>query len=105
MLTLRALGLVDQLLEHSIPIGNVARLAAFQASEKHLGGARVMSAQLQRADHFALMSDVPFPAMEKAFGFLKKLFQGSAVHSGAYQPNRRYGYSATIWMRAARQSG
>jgi hypothetical protein len=29
------------------------------------------------------MGDVPLPAMEKAFGLSKKLFQGGAVHPAA----------------------
>ena len=83
---LRPLG---QFLEQSIPIGNVPCLRAFQSSEKHLFGGRIVAASLQRSDHLALMGDVPFSAMEKAFGLLKKLFQGGAVHAAAYQPNRR----------------
>ena len=39
-----------------------------------------MAASLQRSDHLALMGDVPFPAKEKAFRLLKKLFQCGAVH-------------------------
>jgi hypothetical protein len=39
-----------------------------------------VAASLQCSDHFALMGDVPFPAMEKAFSLLKKLFVCGAVH-------------------------
>jgi hypothetical protein len=31
-------------------------------------------ASLKRSDHLALMGDVPLPALEKTFGFSKKLF-------------------------------
>ena len=41
-----------------------------------------MVAPLQRSNHLALMGDVLLPAMEKAFGVSKKLFQGGAVHGG-----------------------
>jgi hypothetical protein len=58
----------------------VPRLRAFQSPEKHLCGGRIVAASLQRSDHLALMGDVPFSAMEKAFGISKKLFQGGAVH-------------------------
>ena len=36
--------------------------------------ASIVAASLQRSDHLALMGDVPFSAMEKAFGISKKLF-------------------------------
>ena len=39
-----------------------------------------MAASLERSDHLALMGDVPLSVMEKAFSFLKKLFQCGAVH-------------------------
>jgi hypothetical protein len=71
---------VGQFLEQSIPIGNVPRLPALQSPEKHFSAGRIVAASLQRSDHLALMGDVPFPAMEKAFGLLKKLFQCGAVN-------------------------
>jgi hypothetical protein len=42
-------------------------------------------------DHLELVGDVSFITVKKAFGFLKKLLQGHAVHAAAYQPNRREG--------------
>jgi hypothetical protein len=39
-----------------------------------------VAASLERSDHLALMGDVLLPALEKAFGLSKKLFQGGAVH-------------------------
>ena len=42
-----------------------------------------MSASLQRSDHLSLMGDGLFPAVDEAFRFLKKLFQGGAVHGGS----------------------
>jgi hypothetical protein len=39
-----------------------------------------VAASFQRSDHLALMGDVPFPAMEKAFSLSKKPFQCGAVH-------------------------
>jgi hypothetical protein len=74
------LGTAGQFLEQWIPIRNVPCLPAFQSPEKRFCGGRIVSASLQRADHLALMGDVPFPAMEKAFGLVKKLFQRGAVH-------------------------
>jgi hypothetical protein len=79
----RQLRTVSQFLEQSIPIGNVPCLRAFQSPEKHLRGGRIVAASLQRSDHLALIGDVLLPAMEKAFGFSKKLFQGGAVHPAA----------------------
>jgi hypothetical protein len=37
------------------------------------------------------VGDVSFITVKKAFGFLKKLLQGHAVHAAAYQPNQRQG--------------
>jgi hypothetical protein len=74
---------VGKLFEQSVPIGNVPCLCAFQSPEKHLCGGRIVAASLERSDHLALMGDVPLPAMEKAFGLSKKLFQGGAVHPAA----------------------
>jgi hypothetical protein len=77
---------VGQLFEQSIAIGNVPRLPVLQSSQKRFCERRIMSSSLQRSDYLALMGDVPFPAMEKAFGFLKKLFQGGAVHGKSLPP-------------------
>src|SRR4029077_12255041 len=94
-----ALGAVGQFHELSIPIGNVPCVRAFQSPEKHLCGGRIVAASLQRSDYLALMGDVPFPAMEKAFGLLKKLFQGSAVHPAAYQSTSTPGPFFCPWIR------
>ena len=74
---------VGKLFEQSVSIGNVACLLTLQSPEEHLCGGRIVAASLQRSDHLALMGDVPFSAMEKAFGVSKKLFQGGAVHPAA----------------------
>ena len=58
----------------------MCRACAFQSPEKHLCGGRIVAASLQRSDHLALMGDVLLSALEKTFGFSKKLFQGGAVH-------------------------
>ena len=71
---------VGKLFEQSVTIGNVACLLTLQSPEKHFSAGRIVAASLQRSDHLALMGDVPFPAMEKAFSLLKKLFVCGAIH-------------------------
>jgi hypothetical protein len=38
---------------------------------------------LERADHPALMGDVPFPTMDEALSLMKKLFHSGAFHPGS----------------------
>jgi hypothetical protein len=61
-------------------------LPAFQPPEKRICVGRVVSASLYRSDHLTLMGNDSFSTVKTAFGFVKKLFQNGAVHSGRLQP-------------------
>jgi hypothetical protein len=63
-----------------VPIGDMDRESLLKNPEKSRCLRRVLIGTLQRSDGLALMGDVLLPAMEKAFGVSKKLFQGGAVH-------------------------
>ncbi len=73
------------MLEHSIPIGDVPCLPAFQPSEVHLFGACILAAVLQHGDGLALPRDVQFLPPKTGLGLLKKLFQGGSIHEAVYQ--------------------
>jgi hypothetical protein len=94
--TATKLGLVGQFFEQPVPVSNVPCLLAFQLPKKRLCYGRVLPGALQRSDHLKLMGDVSFITVKKAFGFLKKLLQGRAVHAAAYQPNRRQGRFSAV---------
>jgi hypothetical protein len=78
------LGLVGQLLEQPIPIGNVSCVPGFQSPENQFRRSRVAAGSLERLDHLALLGNVAFPAVQEDFGFPKKLLQTLLVHAQAY---------------------
>jgi hypothetical protein len=71
--------------EQSIPIGNVPCLPDFQSPEARLCLWRILAAAFQRCDQLPLVCDVPFTAMETAFGFLQELFIVARAIAAAYR--------------------
>jgi hypothetical protein len=61
-----------------------------------------VAASLQRSDHLALMGDVPFPAMEKAFSLSKKPLQCGAVHGDSVAARSTPGPFFCPWNRFGR---
>ena len=71
---------VWQLFEELVPIGNVDRERLLEQCEQSLRKCCVLAGQLKIRDGLALMIDVPLPALNAAFGFLKMSLQGRSLH-------------------------
>ena len=92
---------VGKLFEQSVSIGNVACLLTLQSPEKHFSAGRIVATSRQRSDHLAPMGDVPFSAMEKAFGVSKKMFQGGAAILQPSSQNPRQGRFSALGIDLA----
>jgi hypothetical protein len=70
-----------QLLEQSIPVGNVPGVLGLQLPQKQLCRLDVMAASIQRRNHPTLKGDVLFHPLQQCFDPLQLQVQISSVHS------------------------